>query len=140
MYERILIPTDGSAGAYRGALHGLDIAQKYDADVHVLYVLDERVFGQTPALSSHELFLESLESEGDAYLDEIVDEAEELGLQTERSCVRGLPHEEIVSYAEANDVDLIVMGRHGRSAHGRPHIGSCTDRVIRTTDVPVLPV
>jgi len=52
---------------------------------------------------------------------------------------RGLPHKEIVRYADAHDVDVIVMGRAGDGGT-EPHIGSVTDRVLRTTDRPVFPV
>jgi nucleotide-binding universal stress UspA family protein len=51
-----------------------------------------------------------------------------------------LAAEEIVSYAEANDIDLIVMSTHGRSGIGRWAFGSVTDRVLHTGDIPVLVV
>lgn len=140
MFENILIPTDGSRGAKRGVEHALDIAEKYGAKVHVLYVVDERFSGSTPALGSDELVLEKHEEHGEEVIAEIVEEAKSLGLETSSKCVRGLPYKEIQEYAEAEDVDLIVMGLHGISELQRPHIGSTTDKVIRTVNVPVLPV
>ncbi len=139
MYRSVLIPTDGSTGAERGVTAGVDIAKQYGATVHALYVVDERIYGQTPALSDMELRFEQLETEGEGYLEEIVSRATEAGLDVETSVQRGMPHEIITAYADENDVDLIVMGRHGASAHPAPHIGSCTDRVLRTAPVPVLP-
>ncbi|AUV83199.1 universal stress protein [Salinigranum rubrum] len=139
MYRTVLIPTDGSTGAGRGVTAGVDIAKQYGATVHALYVVDERIYGQTPALSDMELRFEQLEAEGEGYLEEIVARATEAGLDVETSVQRGMPHEIITTYADENDVDLIVMGRHGASAHPAPHIGSCTDRVLRTAPVPVLP-
>lgn len=140
MYEDVLIPTDGSEGAKRGVEYAIDIAGKYGATVHTLYVVDERTYGGTPALSSDELFLEELEKRGEEALDEIEAEAVELDLEVVRACKRGVPHEVILEYADEHDVDLIVMGRHGRGEHGHPHIGSCTDRVVRLAEIPVLPV
>lgn len=140
MYERILIPTDGSRGAKRGAKHALDIAKRYGATVHVLFVVDERVVGATPALSSNEFFIEQCEEAGNQALKEIAAEAEAMGLETVEKCVRNRPSDAILEYAEDEDIDLIVMGIHGTSERRRPHIGSVTDSVVRTAPVPVLPV
>jgi nucleotide-binding universal stress UspA family protein len=140
MYEDVLIPTDGSEGAKRGVEYAIDIASKYGATVHTLYVVDERIYGGTPALSSDELFLEELENRGDEALDEVEAKAKEFDLEVARACKRGVPHEVILEYTDEHDIDLIVMGRHGQAEHGHPHIGSCTDRVVRLADVPVLPV
>ena len=140
LYRNILIPTDGSEGAQRGVRHGLDIANRYSATIHVLNVVDEHTQGPTPAFSSEELVLEKFEEEAREAMDEVADAAEELDVDVVAECVRGVPHEAIREYAEANDVDLIVMGIHGGPRGGRPHVGSTTDRVIRTSRVPVLPV
>ena len=139
MYQSVLIPTDGSAGANRGIETGLDLARQYDAVVHALYVVDERIYGETPALSDVELRFEQLETEGEGYLNDIATRGAAAGLDVTTSVARGMPHEIITAYADENDVDVIVMGRHGASAHPAPHIGSCTDRVLRTAAVPVLP-
>ncbi|MFC6989766.1 universal stress protein [Haloplanus sp. GCM10025708] len=140
MYDEILIPTDGSEGAERGVEHGLDIAEKYDADVHTLYVVDETTYGETPALSSEELYLEQIRESGRDVVDDVVDRAEDRSLDATGVVERGDPYERITDYADDRDVDLIVMGVHGTGAHGQPHIGPVTDRVLRTTDVPVFPV
>lgn len=140
MYDTILIPTDGSEGAGRGVDHGLNIADKYDATVHVLYVIDTRIYGDSADVSTEAQELEAVRDIGEEALHAVVDQAEELGLETVTATVRGVPYEAIVDYAETNGVDLVVMGIHGRSAVKRPHIGSVTDRVIRMTSIPVLPV
>jgi nucleotide-binding universal stress UspA family protein len=140
MYDHILIPTDGSVGAERGVDVGLTLAEKFDATVHVLYVVDERVYGETPALSNTELHFERLEEEGEAIVAEITEKAGERGVDTTTIVCRGIPYEEIQRYASENDVDLIVMGLHGVGEHPRPHIGSCTDRVLRSSKTPVFPV
>ena len=54
--------------------------------------------------------------------------------------VRGRPDEEILGYADENDVDLVVMGTHGRTGLTRYVAGSVTERVLRLSDVPVLTV
>jgi nucleotide-binding universal stress UspA family protein len=139
MYSTILIPTDGSIGAERGVTAGLDIAEKYDATVHALFVVDERIYGETPGLSDLELLFERVEERGEEFLAEVESDGADRGLDVRTAITRGMPHDEIMTYAADHDVDLIVMGRHGASRHPVPHIGSCTDRVLRTSTVPVLP-
>lgn len=140
IYEDVLIPTDGSEGAMRGVEHGVEIADKYDATVHALYVIDEGTYGETPALSPDELFYERLEEQGREATEAVVDRAEDRSLEATATVERGTPHEAIGDYVESHDVDLVVMGVHGHGAHGRPHVGPVTDRVLRTVDVPVFPV
>ncbi|RDI70052.1 universal stress protein [Halopelagius longus] len=139
MYSNILIPTDGSRGAERGGERGLELAEEHGATVHTLFVLDERTYG-TPALSSDELYLEAVERRGARDCAEIAAAASERGLDAEVACTRGCPHEEILSYVTANDIDLVVMGGHGTSPTTRPHAYACTDRVSDSAPVPVMSV
>lgn len=137
MYDDILVPVDGSAGARRGAEFALDVAEKYGATVHALFVVDECFEGQTAALSTGELHFEAVEKEGVAAMAELERLAAERGLAVEKTCVRGEPGEEIVRYVEEEDIDLVVIGVHGTREPPRPHQGSVSDRVARATSVPV---
>ncbi len=138
--DDILIPTDGSPQADRAVDYGIELAERTDETVHGLYVVDERRYGETPALSSYELFFEKFEEEGAKVLDEFESEAAEHDLDATTSVTRGIPHEEIIGYASEADVDCIVMGRTGGGSAELPHLGSVTDRVLRSADVPVVTV
>jgi nucleotide-binding universal stress UspA family protein len=92
MYETILIPTDGSLGAERGVKSGLDIARQYDATVHALFVVDERIYGETPGLSDLELRFEQVEERGEEFLRDIETRCEELGLDVQKTILRGMPY------------------------------------------------
>lgn len=138
MYDRILIPTDGSNAAEKGVEHGIELASRYDATVDTLYVIDERLYN-TPALSSTEAIFEKLEADGETAMNLVTERAAEAGVEVATHVVRGHPHEEIVEFAGEHD-DLIVMGKRGRGGVSPPHIGSVTDRVFRTASVPVFPV
>ena len=140
LYRNILVPTDGSEGSRRGVRHGLDLASQYRATVHLLHVIDEHTQVGTPALSSEELVLEKLEEQAMEDLEEAESAAKRLDLDVTCKCVRGVPHDEIRRYASGNDIDLIVMGIHGGKRGLQQHVGSTTNRVLRTSDVPVLPV
>ncbi|WP_435320080.1 universal stress protein [Haloarchaeobius sp. TZWSO28] len=137
MYQRILVPTDGSAGAERAADYALDLANRYGSDLHALFVVDTSVYDE-PALSSTELVIDDLEDWGADLMNELASKAEEHDLCFECKLCHGLPHQEILSYADAVDADLIVMGYQGQS-HTK-HIGSVADRVVNQGDRPVLTV
>lgn len=136
MYRRILLPTDGSPGTERAAEHALDLAETYDAALHVLYVVDTNAL----PLDAHARHVfEDLTEEGLLAEEEVVERAAERGIETVVSDVReGSPHEVIREYVEENDIDLVVMGTHGRRGLDRYLLGSVTERVVRSAGVPVL--
>jgi len=137
MYDTILVPTDGSEQAARGIDYGLDLAKQYDATMVCLYVVDERRYGQPPALGTVEVDHEKHEDEATELLEEIEDRGRELDIEVTHECRRGSPWEEIVTVAEQKDADLIVMGRRGATDDRRTSLGSVTDRVVRQTEIPV---
>ncbi|WP_267641526.1 universal stress protein [Haloarchaeobius amylolyticus] len=137
MYQRILVPTDGSAGAERATEYALELAERYDSAVHALFVVDTAVYDE-PALSSTELVIDDLEDWGAELLNEMASRAHEAGLDFECKLCHGRPHEEILSYADVVDADLVVMGYQGQSH--RKRIGSVADRVVTEADRPVLTV
>jgi nucleotide-binding universal stress UspA family protein len=140
MYDTILIPTDGSKGAQRGVDHALDLATKHGATLHALFVVDERFHGRTPALSSDELYLEAVEQKADAFLDEVVVQALDHGVEAVSACIRGDPCTVILDYARSHAIDVIVMGHHGMVPERRPHLMGCVDEVSEVSEVPVLAV
>jgi nucleotide-binding universal stress UspA family protein len=135
MYERILVPTDGSRGSSKAARHALDIAECGDATVHVLSV----VGSSDLALDEDEADPER-ERRAERAVDQIVEIADQRDRGTVTAVRRGKPHQEILRYADENDVDLVVMGTHGRTGLDRYLIGSVAERIVRTADVPVLTV
>jgi len=52
----------------------------------------------------------------------------------------GEPYESVLDYADEHDIDIIVMGTHGRTGLDHHLLGSVTEKVVRTSDVPVLTV
>jgi nucleotide-binding universal stress UspA family protein len=146
MYDTILIPTDGSEGALRAAEHGAYLARLFDADVHLLSVVDlQAAAGPFDAGGVDRAFVERLEDEGEEALDDVeraVEDAIEGGgtIKVERAVERGRPSETILEYVEEHGVDVVAMGTHGRTGVRRYVAGSVTERVLRLADVPVLTV
>jgi len=147
MYERILIPTDGSEVAEAAIEQAVDLAEKYDAELHALYVVDTDAVAyslgteQVDRLRQGKLEeIAEIKSKAEAATSFVRDRGEARGLDVVERHVGGRPHELIAEYAADNDVDLIVMGSHGRSGVRRALLGSVTERTLRSTHTPVLVV
>ena len=147
MYEKILIPTDGSDTAEIALDHALDLAETYDAELHSLYVVDT----DSMSLSLGPEQLDRIEQGNWGEMDEVRERAEsatgivadrghDRGIEVVEHVASGKPHTVIEEYAEDHDIDLVVMGSHGRSGVRRALLGSVTERTLRSTDVPVMVV
>lgn len=142
MYERILIPTDGSQTSLAAARHGAAVAQAFDAEVTILSVVDTRQFSDQLA-ELDQLVREqrgALERRAREAVDETSQLIHDLDVASSSVVQDGIPHDEICRYAQEDAVDLIAMGTHGRSGLDRFLMGSVAERVIRTSETPVLAV
>lgn len=137
MYNTILVPTDGSDPANRAVEHALELAERFGSTMHAMYVVDTKRYGE-PALSSAEIVLQDLEEEGSALVESIADRADNAGIEVETLVCHGVPHREIISYADEIDADVIVMGYQGHSHELEGHMGSVADRVTQAAGRPVL--
>jgi len=140
MYDRILVPTDGSDCADSAVEHAIDIAAQYDAELHVLSVVDSRDMSHSAPAISPEQIEETLRERAEAVVDEVAERASDAGVEVVTAVEPGLPDNVVVEYAEENDCDLVVMGTHGRTGLERYLLGSVTERTVRRSSVPVLTV
>ena len=162
MYQHILYPTDGSDGAGSALVDARDLANTYDATVHVLYVAENPrphglagdvvvtgsggmvgdPDGGEAAMEGDRSTGDELQAEAEEYGAELVERvADRFGDVRTRTAVRGgTPHQVILDYTDEHDIDLVVMGTHGRTGLDRYLLGSVTEKVVRTSDVPVLTV
>ncbi|ELZ92922.1 stress response protein [Haloferax mucosum ATCC BAA-1512] len=138
MYETILVPLDGSAPSDAAFDRALDLAVSMDATLHLLYVVDERILHATQLDAGG--LVRGYEEEGDEIVTAAADEAGKAGLEVVTAVEHGTPHREIRRYIETADIDLVVMGTHGRRGLERYLIGSVTERVLRLSDAPVLTI
>ncbi|CQR50015.1 universal stress protein [Haloferax massiliensis] len=138
MYSEILVPTDGSKAAERAIDHALDIAETYDARIHALYVVDTSIYTSLDA--GADVVIDALEREGDAATRHVREAAEEAGIDVQAEVVTGTAYRSIREYIDDHDIDLVVMGTHGRTGLSHYLLGSVTERVVRTSPVPVLTI
>ena len=140
MYERILVPTDGSPEVERAVEHAVELASTHGAAVHAVYVVNTASYTTLPLETAWEGVGEMLREDGETALERVRELGERAGVAVETSLIEGSPSREIVRYAEESDVDLIVMGTHGRGGIDRLLLGSVAERVVRSSTVPVLTV
>jgi nucleotide-binding universal stress UspA family protein len=137
MYDRILIPVDGSECALRAAEYGLGVARAYGATVEFVSVVDTSRF--LPVLSDDEERRRYREVAEDA-LDEARELAASAGVDAGTECLVGRPARAIVDRAADGGADLVAMGKQGRRGLSKYLVGSTTTAVLRTAAVPVLAV
>lgn len=131
MYDSILIPTDGSEVSIRAAEEAFELAEEFDAQVHILYSVAAAEVGSVENSGSEAAHLYEI---GEKSIDKIKTLAEEYDIEV------GAPHSTILEYADEHDIGLIVMGTHGRTGAERVLLGSTTERVMRHTKRPVLTI
>ena len=140
MYDHVLLPPDGSVGVDRAIDHAIDAADRYDATLHVLYVVDSGVvnaYSGDEFVDGAEGAEETLEETGRESLDAVASLARDADVEAVTALRYGVPHEEILRYADEEDVDLTVMGSKTRSGDYRRMLGSVTERVSRQSTAPV---
>lgn len=137
MYDRILVPTDGSTGTAHVALQAFDLAEQYGATVYAFHVVDTNLnslIGETTPGG------ERLQARAERAVTvvERMGEAHDVAVETE---IRdGDPADAILTYAEEIDADLVVPGTHGRSGVRRHLLGSVAERLVRHAECPVMTV
>ena len=151
MYKKILLPTDGSENSKRANKHALWIADKSNADIVIMYVIESHFpelatglpFSTLP--TPDERFYEEIREEGNKIIDNFKQELEDVqckgickNTNVKSIITEGKPSNEIVSILDKENIDLVVMGASGRHGLDRFVIGSVTERVVRNAKKPVM--
>jgi nucleotide-binding universal stress UspA family protein len=136
MFQRILLPTDGTESMEAVVENAADIAARRDAEVHVLYVVDDRAFLTIQEDMKADVVAE-LEGEGEAATERSAARLTDAGISTTTAIRQGDPAEEILAYADDINADLIAMGTR-RGDYTKNLIGSVSQQVVARSKVPVL--
>lgn len=137
MYERILVPTDGSTGSAHVALQALDLANQYGATVYALHVVDTNVRSLLTETGGR---TEELKIRGERAVEMVEQMGENHNVNVVTKLREGPPAETILQFAEEMDVRLIVAGTHGRTGVKRHVVGSVAERLVRQARCPVMTV
>jgi Universal stress protein UspA and related nucleotide-binding proteins len=137
--RQVIIATDGSETANEAADFGIEMIGCSGAKVYAVYVIDTTPYRSVPLDKIwSDKVLEEFEKEGreaTSYIEKIGKAA---GVEVESRVLRGHPAEKIVTFAEDNNIDMIIMGSLGKSGYERVLLGSVSEKVIRHAKIPVL--
>jgi nucleotide-binding universal stress UspA family protein len=147
MISRILVPTDGSETAAKAVKYAADLAQQTGARITLLGVVENNFYA-TPSLPASAVpthLIEPIEEYIRQALAEMLKETEKAyaqrGIPMNTVIRTGHPVEEILQEAEKSNIDLIVIGSHGKSALKAALLGSVTFGIIhKDSRIPVLVV
>ncbi|WP_267643470.1 universal stress protein [Haloarchaeobius amylolyticus] len=138
MFDRLLVPTDGSDVAQNATEYATGLARRFGAEVHLVWVLTEWSPPLGVALPDDTALVEAAED----FLDEAAESVRAEGVDVTTQILEsddGVA-DEIVDYAESAGVEAIVMGTEGRTGIGRLTLGSTTESVLRQSELPVFTV
>ena len=143
MYQRILVPIDGSPTADRGLTEAIAVARLTGGSLRLLHVLDELVFvtGFETGATYLNTVLPQLRQQSEQLLAKARQDAAAAGVGVEAlgvECFARRPSDVIVEQAAAWPADLIVIGTHGRRGAARLMLGSDAEQVLRMAPMPVL--
>lgn len=134
MFARILVATDFSPHSEAALAYGRELAHRCDSALHLMHITenpflraavsDRRSSEEAAAQWLHDRLTEADRRRGSVAIVEQSDE----------------PAEEILRYAKSTNIDLIVMGTHGRTGLARIVLGSVAEAVVRAAPCPVLTV
>ena len=139
----ILCPVDFSEFSSTAYRYALSVAEHYHAKLVVQHIVELWRYpsaGFAASVSLYDEFCQSLCESGKEHLREFVKNYARDGTQLELVVHQGMAPDSILSFAQANKADVIVMGTHGRRGYDRLMLGSVTDRVMRSASCPVLAV
>lgn len=136
MIDTVVIATDGSESVERAVDVALDLARRFDADVHALYVVDTSEVDSSPEELREDLH-DALQQTGSEAVDGV---AERAGQEISTAVREGRPVTEISQYAREHDADVVAAGTRGRHGEHRFLVGSVAEGIVRTCPVPVLTV
>lgn len=138
MYDKILVPTDGSDVAAAAADAAVALAREFDAAIHAVHVLE---LGELPPGVDDE-YADEFAHRGERATEEIAEMAAAAGVEATTAVIDdpGKIHEAIVAAAEDTEADCIVMGTYGRTGLDRFVLGSVAEQTLRDAPVPVMTV
>ena len=139
--RQILIATDGSETANEAAAFGIEMVGCSGAKIYAVYVIDTTPYRSVPLdqIWSKDTLdeFERAGHEATSYIEKI---ARAAGVEVESRVLKGHPAEKIISFAEDNNIDMIIVGSLGKGGYERLVLGSVSEKIVRHAKVPVLVV
>ena len=141
--KRILCPVDFSANAEHALQYALAFARTFDAELEILHAVEPiayEVGGDEMGVQLAVQYLQEVEVAVTARLEELCAKAKRSHPKVSPHLAKGVAFVEIVRRAKEGNVDLIVIGTHGRTGLAHALMGSVSEKVVRKAPCPVLTV
>ncbi len=147
MYDRILLPTDGSKNSERAIIHAVRLADKHDAEIIILNAVDSVYLAGLPEddlITESEIVLEEESTEVTENVKSIIKKySEEYDLDFSKVkltslTVEGDAGDKIIEVSEKRDIDIIVIASSGKHRLDRFLLGSVTEKIVHNSKVPIL--
>ena len=143
MYQRILVPVDGSSTSQRGLDEAINLARLTQGRLRLIHVIDELSFALTADAYAGMAgnLLDTLRENAQRLLDDARSAALAAGVEADTvlcDTLSGAVHEMVTAEAAKWPADVIVLGTHGRRGVGRLVLGSSAEHILRFAPVPVL--
>jgi nucleotide-binding universal stress UspA family protein len=135
MFNKILVPLDGSELAAKILPQVVDLAKTHNAEVTLLNVYYTELGEATAGVIREAIAQETRQCE--MFLAKTAQDLEAQGVKVKIVCVEGSPAREIIGYAQKNGMDLICMATHGKGEVAWV-LGSVAEKVVSHASVPVL--
>jgi nucleotide-binding universal stress UspA family protein len=136
MYDAILVATDGSEHAGDAATHALHAAERFDATLHALYVIETRTAYDNAIVNPEEV-RENLQEIGEEALSEIRERADRRGVSLVTEIQEGVPADRVLAYCDEEEIDAVYLGERGHSDFKTVLLGSTAETVLAEADIPV---
>ncbi|MBT8379992.1 MAG: universal stress protein [Ignavibacteria bacterium] len=142
--NKILFPTDFSRCADQALEHAVFLAEKYDAEIHVLHAVtlfNDQAGVVNDEFEETEEMIKKLEDIAEIQLNKVTDAHENDDIKIIKAQTRGISAAPaILDYASENLIDLIVIGTHGRRGLGHFFLGSVAEEIVRMSECPVFTI
>jgi nucleotide-binding universal stress UspA family protein len=141
MYQKILVPVDGSATSNTALQEAIKLAQQHHAQLELVYVFEDILYWVDDNYINYAELQETIRASGQRILDEALALVQQAGLTAETKLFEAKNERTaniIIAEAERWQAELIVIGTHGRSGFSRLVLGSVAEGIARTAPIPVL--
>ena len=137
--NHILVPIDFSSDAGDAVDMAISLGKELGSRITLLHVIHEVYVGVGEmAAALPPSYIEEIETEVEREIQTYLNKVVEVGLQGDYLVVHGVPFQCILDAAEEQNIDLIIMGTHGRTGLKHVLLGSVAEKVIRMATCPVL--
>jgi nucleotide-binding universal stress UspA family protein len=140
IFKKIMVATDGSEHVRTAIDSAIEIAKLSEAKLYAIHVITLGFYSITHSINSEweNAMKDQLIKEGHDAIAYVENAGRNANVEVESVILEGSPAEEIIDFAEKNDIDLIVMGTHGMSGIQSFLLGSVAENVVRHSKKPVL--